>query len=487
MASPHIVLITADQLRKDALGCYGGQAVKTPNLDSLAAGGTIFDRAYAVSPWCMPSRCSLVTGLYPHNHGAYSNFRDTRLDPSLPNLYSLLKAAGYSTAHIGKCHYAPVPYGETRPDRTLPYEAFRQYYLSLGIDHLCLQDDKQVSVWFSDDYSQDLERAGYLGAYRDAIWNRRYRKVFPFPGPAEWHPDSWAGRKATEFVESYAEDQPMFLWLSLSGPHFPFDAPDDYLDKVDPRHVGQGRSTEGEFDDPARIHHFSFHGSGKTEGRKAARGSGSMGIEGTGSAGPGGTSSYTDDYWTELRTRYYANVALIDEQVGRVLDAVARRFGDDVLIIFTADHGEMLGNHRLWGKHNCAYEDVLNVPLLVRYPGALVPARTEAKVMLTDLAPTCLDVAGIPSPGVDGMALRENVRRGGYAYVFAEGEGFVSVTDGTTKYVSATRGDERLREFFDLENDPGEVRNVISQPAHAPKVIELQQAITDFFMERLLP
>ncbi len=107
--------------------------------------------------------------------------------------------------------------------------------------------------------------------------------------------------------------------------------------------------------------------------------------------------------------------------------------------------------------------------------------------MLTDLAPTCLDVAGIPNPGVDGMALRENVRRGGYAYVFAEGEGFVSVTDGTTKYVSATRGDERLREFFDLENDPGEVRNVISQPAHAPKVIGLQQAITDFFMERLLP
>lgn len=477
---PHIVLITADQLRKDALGCYGGRAVQTPNLDRLADTGTTFDRAYTVSPWCMPSRCSILTGLYPHNHGAYSNFRDTRLDPRQPNLYTLLKGAGYTTAHVGKCHYAPVPYGETTADRTLPYDDFKRYYQSLGIDDLILQDDKQVSVWFADDYSQELDQAGHLEAYRAAIWNPEYQKMFPFPGPAEWHPDAWTGRKAVEYVDAYTSDAPLFLWLSLSGPHFPFDAPDQYLNRVDPEQVGQGAFTAGEFDDPARIHHYSYHGAGE-------RGTRGTGIEGFGSTQGQGTQSFSDDYWTELRTRYFANVALIDDQVGELLDAVERRFGDDVLVIFTADHGELLGNHRLWGKHNAAYEDVLNVPLLVRHPGTPAPNRTDARVMLTDLLPTCLDAAGMETTETDGIPLSENVALGGYRFVFAEGEGFASVSDGTAKYIIASRGDEQFREFFDLELDPGEVRNAIDDPALAPKVMELQQALIDLFMDRLLP
>lgn len=477
---PHIVLITADQLRKDALGCYGGRAVETPHLDDLARTGTTFDRAYTASPWCMPSRCSILTGLYPHNHGAYSNFRDTRLDPALPNLYTLLKDAGYTTAHIGKCHYAPVPYGETRADCTLPYDEFTRYYQSLGIDDLILQDDKQVSVWFADDYSRELEAAGYLEAYRAAVWNPEFQKVFAFPGPAEWHPDAWTGRKAAEYVTAYTSDAPLFLWLSLSGPHFPFDAPDEYLDRVDPDHVGHGTFVDGELDDPSRIHHYSYHGAGE-------RGLRGTGIEGFGSTRGQGTRSYSDEYWFELRRRYFANVALIDDQAGRVLDAVERRFGDDVLVIFTADHGELLGNHRLWGKHNAAYEDVLNVPLLLRNPGAVSPSRTDAQVMLTDLLPTFLDAAGAQAPEVDGMALSTNVARGGYPYVFAEGEGFAAASDGKTKLVIASRGDEQFRELFDLEHDPGEVHNVIDDPVHAPQAMKLQQALIDLFMERLLP
>ena len=180
-AKPNIVLITCDELRADALSCYGNRAIATPNLDALAGRGTRFERAYCNSPWCLPSRCSLATGLYPHRNGAYSNFRDVALDPEIPNIYTLLRGAGYRTAHIGKCHYAPVPYSQTRPDRTLPYDDFRDYYLRLGIDELALQDDKQVSVWFMDDYAAELDAAGYLGAYRDAVWSKENAKVFPFP------------------------------------------------------------------------------------------------------------------------------------------------------------------------------------------------------------------------------------------------------------------------------------------------------------------
>ncbi|HLT62006.1 MAG TPA: sulfatase-like hydrolase/transferase, partial [Microlunatus sp.] len=219
---PNLLLITTDQLRRDTLGCYGGSVIETPNLDRLAAGATVYDNAFTASPWCLPSRSSIMTGCYPHTHRAYSNFRDCRLSPDRPNLYNTTGGLGYRVTHVGKCHYAPVPYGRTKPDRTLPYQEFRDYYLSLGIDALDLQDDKQVSVWFSDDYSQDLEAAGYLEAYRAAVWNRDYRKVFPFPAPAEWHPDAWVGRRAAEYIEAHDVAEPLFMWLSFSGPHFPF-------------------------------------------------------------------------------------------------------------------------------------------------------------------------------------------------------------------------------------------------------------------------
>ncbi|MGN6564142.1 MAG: sulfatase family protein [Thermomicrobiales bacterium] len=473
MPAPHIVLITADQLRQDALGCYGGRAVATPHLDRLAAAGTRYDHAYTNSPLCLPSRCALVTGRYPHNNGSYSNFRECRLDPAQPNLYTLLRDAGYTTSHIGKCHFAPVPYGEPKPDRSLPYDEFRASYQRLGIDHLILQDGKQVSVWFADDYNQELDRAGYLAAYRDAIWNRDLHKVFPFPGPAEWHPDRWVGRKAAEFVDGYDAERPLFLWLSFSGPHFPFDAPDDYLDRVNADQVGQGVSRASEFADPGRIHYHSFHGP--------------RGIEGAGAANGGGTQSYSAEYWTALRTRYFANVALIDEQVGAVLAALERRFGDNVLVIFTADHGEMLGDHRLWGKNNCGYDDVLTVPLLVRDPGGPAPRTTAARVMLIDLLPTCLAAAGVTGYQADGASLPDVVARGGHPYIFSESENFVAVTDGTTKYIHVRRDGEPLTEVFDLAADPHEFENVAAEPAYADRKAALQQAVVDLFMDRLLP
>lgn len=473
MPRPHIVLITADQLRKDALGCYGGEAVATPNLDRLASQGTRYDRAYTASPWCMPSRTSILTGQLPHNHGAYSNFRHDRLQPGTPNLYSHLHDAGYTTAHVGKCHYAAVPYKETRPDATLPYQAFRDYYVSLGIDHLDLQDDKQVSVWFEDDYARELDAAGHLAAYRDAVWNKNHRKVFPFPGPPEWHPDAWVGRKATAVIDAHPDDQPLFLWASLSGPHFPFDAPDAFLDRVDQDKVGQGAWIEGEFDDPARIHHTSYHGP--------------AGIEGAGPTGGQGTSAYDDAYWAHLRTRYFANVALIDDQVGAILDAIERRFGNDVLVIFTADHGEMLGNHRLWGKHNCAYEDVLNVPLLVREPGSRGGEMLDPIVMLTDLAPTCLAAANAaPLPAADGAPLAHARDDDRYTHAIAEGGNFLTVFDGTMKYVTVRKGDRRHVEMFDLAIDPCEFTDVAADPAYATHRAALQQVALNLLMDATL-
>ena len=464
-----IVMITADEMRKDSLGCYGGTQVPTPHLDGLAASGRRMDRAYTVSPWCLPSRCSLVTGCYPHRHGAYSNFRAGRLSPQIPNLYGLMRAAGYTTTHVGKCHYAPVPYGRVAPATTLPYDEFRDYYLQLGIDQLILQDDKQVSVWFEDDYSRQLAAAGWLEAYRTEVWRESNRKVFPFPGPPGWHPDAWVGRKAVECVRRHPEGRPLFLWVSFSGPHFPFDPPAEYLQRIDDARVGQGMYREGEFDDPGRIHHRSFHGPG--------------GIEGSGAAPAHACKEYDAAYWHALRKAYFANVALIDDQVGAILAALADRFGPDTAVVFTADHGEMLGNHRLWGKHACGYEDVLNVPLLLRLPGMAADHDAEGLVAFIDLMPTLAGLTDAAMPEVDGRDLRRAPDGRDRQYVFSEGERFITVSDGRYKYVRS--GD--LVELLDLVEDPGEFMNLAHQTAYAPVRAQLEQAILDLWMRRLLP
>ena len=470
---PHIILITCDELRADALSCYGNRVITTPNLDGLAARGTRFQRAYTNSPWCLPSRCSLATGRFPHRNGSYSNFRDIPLDAELPNIYSLLQGAGYHTAHIGKCHYAPVPYNRTKPDATLPYDDFRDYYLSLGIDHLALQDDKQVSVWFMDDYARELDAAGYLAAYRDDTWDSAKAKVFPFPGPAEWHPDSWVGRKSAEYIKRYESEEPLFLWVSFSGPHYPFDAPAEYFERVD-MSVDRRTIDAAAFDDPSRIHSATYHG-----GPTGA-------IDGMGPAPGGATKHYSDAYWHDLRRNYFANVAQIDDYIGRILSAVEARLGGDALFVFTADHGEMLGNHGLWGKNNCAYEDVWNVPLIVNYPAEDQARVSDSLTMLIDVLPTCLEAAGLAYDFCDGVTLRERERTGGANYVFAEGEGFLAVSDGCYKLTRVAQAERQHSELIDLETDPHELVNRIDDPSYLSELARLNAQLVDHLMSHAL-
>jgi arylsulfatase len=470
---PHILLITADELRKDSFSCYGNKAIHTPNIDALANKGILFDKAYTVSPWCLPARCSILTGLFPHNSGAYSNFRKCALDNGIPNLFTQLKKADYTTSLFGKCHFAPVPYDDVLPDKTLEDEEFKKYYMSLGIDELQLQDDKNVSAWFYDDYSRELEKAGYLKSYRDKIWELDNSSVFPFPAPSRWHPDAWVGRKTVEFLESYNMDKPLFSWVSFSGPHYPFDAPKEYIDKVDEEKIVEMVFLEDEFNDPDRIHHSSYFGEGTIDACWRVK--------------DRACKNFSKEYWRRLRKSYLANVALIDEQIGRIISTARSKFGDNILIIFTADHGEMLGNHRIWGKGNCGYEDVWNIPMIVKYPGKVSGIRTDAKVMLTDILPTCLKAAQAEEIHCDGVDFEENIKTGGYDYVYAEGDGFIAASDGKTKYIHIQQKDREFRELIDLSDDPNEFINQINNPLYYEKQVKLQAQVLNLLMKKLLP
>lgn len=467
MERPTLVLIMTDQLRADALGCYGGHVVQTPHLDALAAESTLFGHAYTASPYCLPSRSSILTGNYPHRHRAYSNFRDVQLEPTAPNLYNTLQGLGYHTTHVGKCHYAPVPYDRTTPTETLPYKEFRDLYQSFGIDDLDLQDDKQVSVWFRDDYAEELDQAGLLEDYRTAVWDREAAKVFTFPGPAEWHPDSWVGRKACERIAAVDPQTPQFFFISLSGPHFPFDPPAEYLDRVD-QDALDDPLLFGELDDPARIHYRSLHEHPRHW------------IE------SGRNDRFSADYWRKLRLHYYANVALIDDQIGRIRSALAEKFGDDVLIAFTPDHGEMLGNHGIWGKGHCFYDDVLRIPFLLRQPGGRdAGVRSDDLVSPVDILPTFVQAAGADHPQVDGRSLTGADR--GHRYVFSEGERMAVVSDQRYKLAVVHHDDQRFVELFDRDQDPHEVTPVSGRAEYAAVERDLTAALNAALLDTALP
>jgi len=469
---PAIILITSDELRRDTLSFYGNQAISTPNIDSLARQSLVYDECFTTSPWCLPARCSILTGLYPHRSGAYSNFRKCPLDGNVRNLFKELRTGGYRTSLFGKCHFAPVPYSETRPDMTLPYDEFRDYYMSLGLDHLDLQDDKQVSVWFYDDYSKELDRAGFLKAYRDNTWDKSLRKLFPFPCPAEWHPDSWVGKKATDFIKNDESEKPLFAWISFSGPHYPFDAPEEYFSRVDRSRLRPRKTCDDEFSDSGRIHHRSFHGGGR--------------IDGAGPAPDRACKNYSEDYWVRLRENYNANVALIDDMIGNILAAAKEQYGENTLVFFSADHGEMLGNHGLWGKHNCAYDEVWRIPMFVKTPYGSGMKRLDDLVNLNDVLPTCLEAANLPAIETDGQSLLSGTGTN-RNYTFAEGEGFIACTDGRYKYVHIQKPGEDFRELADRVKDPNEFSNLVNDPSCQEASGRLKEKIIEHFMPKVLP
>ena len=225
---PHILILMTDQQRADCIGCAGHPQIKTPHLDRLAAEGMRFSQAATVSPICMPARASFINGLYPHNHGMWTNVGEMPADDE--TVFHHLQRAGYLTAHVGKSHY----YVHERKTRHL---ADREPYLhARGLEFVhettgpwatCvtgsyLTDDWQTKgLWeaYQRDYKQ-RERAP--GGSNAATW--------PSPLPVEDFLDSYIGRQAVEFVESYEDDRPMCLFVGFGGPHDPWDAPGEYAE-----------------------------------------------------------------------------------------------------------------------------------------------------------------------------------------------------------------------------------------------------------------
>lgn len=485
MPTQAIILITTDEQHRGSLSRNGATALSTPNIDSIAESGVSFDRAYSVSPICLPSRCSIATGLYPHHSRSYSNRFGASLKSCWPNIMQLCRSLGYRTSLHGKGHFMPCPYGQVREDITQDLDAVKPFYRGLGFDHIDLQDDKNNSLWFYDDYSRELESCGLLKACRDARMGEVNRHIagYFFPGDADMHPDSWVGRKAVEYIHRARAEQPHFIWVSFSGPHYPIDTPRAYYDRVDIDADLPRVRQDGEWDHPNRLGYASYHGPGGSEGSGAAR--------------DGAQENFDAEYWREWRRMYYGNVIQIDDWVGEILRAAESTWGDDVMLIFTSDHGDMMGNHDLWGKNALMFDDILRVPLFLRYPHDRHMGQRDELVSLVDLMPTIMREAGYTAPlRCDGRELMSLAEDGGRDAVLCEADNrFAVITRDGDKYVASfmpgherdERGRGRPRhyqEFYDLRQDPHEFVNRINCDGEAA-VSAPCRAMLDSYAEAL--
>ncbi len=422
---PNILLITTDQQRHDALGINGNPVLKTPNLDALAARGTNFSRCYVSCPVCIPARRTLLSGLHPDTHGMQGYRDGWDFDPA-HTLPGCLSKAGYQTQLVGKLHQHPQ----------------RKRF---GYDHMILSDSandrptspsqrhNEYTAWLADrGFSHHSNAHGISG-------NGRLAR--PWTASEELHHTSWVAEQAARFFDTTRDPSaPWFLHVSFVAPHPPLIPPQAYWDRYANR--ADMRPTIGEW---------------------APTGTPRPGLAPDSANGP------FDPEEIRLATAgYYGLINHLDDRIAYVIDRFFEyrnpRAGEPVYILFSSDHGEMLGDHHLYRK-SLPYEGSTHVPLFVSGRNVDVPRGTcDALCGWEDLMPTILDLAGVPIPdGVDGRSLVPTMRGGSPPREAMHGVCLDKsphrwVVAGRHKYVWFTKTNEE--QLFDVIADPKECRDL---------------------------
>jgi len=422
---PNLCLIMTDQQRPDFLGCYGqNPVIRTPHLDHLAAGGVRFTQTFIAGYPCCPSRASLLTGLYPHAHGVIRN--GIALDAAVPTLGDVLKNAGYRTAWMGKWHLGSEDEPQHGFDR---WVGGRKHYRDYLAVHKLLEPIPGEKV----------------GGLHHTVSRDGHSVI-----PEEHFMESFLAGEAVRFLrEQRTSKQPFFLGFSCFGPHQPTTPPEPWDKKYTSAQVVLSKSYHDELHNkPARQKEAS--------GRLAGR--------------------LTEAQFRRVAARYYGYVEYLDRQIGRVLDALEEcGLAQDTVVAFTSDHGEMLGAHGFIYKGPYLYDEVVRVPLLLRYPRRIAAGRSSAALISNvDVAPTLLELLGLPTmPRQDGRSLLPLLRGASARHrdmVFCEHAGETSIKMARTRdwKLALNWRPPETDELYDLARDPLELNNLIDAPAAQP-------------------
>lgn len=467
---PHIILIITDQQRADTIGALGAPWMHTPALDRMAREGAAFTNCFVTSPVCVGSRASLFTGMYPHAGGVFTNFH-----PWEPNWVRWLAEAGYHCANIGKMHINPydAPGGfhqrfvvENKDRPLFLDEHDRAYYDEWD---KALHARKLVKPSRYTRHAEDPE--GYRAALGAFVWNL----------DEDMHPDMFVGDHAIWWLEERRARNPLFLQIGFPGPHPPYDPV--------PRHLARYAATELALPS-VTAEEIALQPRAQGELRRNMI-----------------RNNYDSVAWQEnpsraallrLRRHYAANVSMIDEKVGQILETLARKgYLEDAIVVFTSDHADALGDHghiQKWTMYDC----VERVPLIVWSPSCFNGGKVvDSLVQLMDVAPTVLEAAGVPVPGnwesrtlmplctgksdairdvVYSELARDHIQTGAEYIVMRRDREWKLVY-----YLGEPDG-----ELFDLAGDPGETTNLWQSAAHREQRDRLAHEVLEWSMRSTL-
>ncbi len=476
---PNLLLITSDQQHTSTLGSTNPR-IATPALDRLCAEGTRFDRAYTCNPVCSPTRASLITGQYPSVHGCWTI--GVKLPEDVPTIGDRLHAVGYRSGLLGKAHFQPLA---TRREETSleaqptlrELDFWRRFHGPwYGFDHLETCRNHADESHAGQHYAIWMEENG-LPNWRDYYQDWPHQPAAPrrqhsWDLPEEFHYTRWTAERSIAFIDRCVEaDQPFFAWASFHDPHPPYLVSEPWASMYDPADMVPGRLTPGEHDgNPPYL-----------QQTQAERPDFSQFKEEYGSHGCH-THRLDEDLLRRNMAVYYGMVSFMDQQIGRILDRLEQLgIADDTLVVFTSDHGHYLGQHGLIAKGPFHYDDGIRVPFIVRYPGR-VPARvaSDALQSLVDVPATFLAAAGLGVPGeVQGLDQMPTWCGGAPVrdHVICENRHQPTRLHLRTwldrRYKITVFRNQPYGELYDLETDPGETRNLWSEPSAAALKSEL--------------
>lgn len=424
----NILYLLTDQMRYDALSCNGAPVCRTPAIDGLARRGTNFTSAYSANALCTPARASILTGVYPHMHGQLANMGNFNgvFDRQVLNWkgYSCyLKRRGYRTGYIGKWH--------------LPEEGNKEIW--------------SFDVWDTErDYDQYLQGKGIsydMGI--SEVQHLEWGEDAPFCGPSvlstQDHHDGWVADRACRMLETFAgKQEPFMLCAAFHGPHFPYAVPEPFCGMYRPEDVPRWDNFGETFRDKPVV-----------QQKELMRWN---------------TAQLTWKDWQKVIAAYWGYCSYLDSLTGQILGKLEELgLTENTMVVFSTDHGDMLGSHRLFNKGFNMYEEDHHIPLIIACPGKAEGISMDPFVNTVDLMPTFLDAAGCETPaGVQGKSLMPmlegKVPQGWRQESFSEFNGYEStlltsrmVRTRKWKYVYNPFGQDEL---YDMESDPGELHNL---------------------------
>jgi len=465
---PNILFILTDQQRLSAVSCYGETPCRTPNIDRLAEEGIRFSNTYTAQPICSPTRGSLMTGLYSHAHGITANVGEIGCTmhhlADGPDLLSRrLQEANYQLGYSGKWHLCPEPeeYMGHKNQHRLPQDYGFEGQNILGNSKAALH---------CEPYREYLKQHGF--EHRLKPWNNPTYPIRPageLEGPPESTVASFVTQNTLDLIDRFARnDNPFFIWHNFWGPHEPYYVPKEYLDLY--RDVPIPRW--GNYDWPARTipgpHHVKLVSAQER-------------------------LQWED--WEMIIRHYYAFATMVDDQIGRMIQALEDQgILEDTVIIFASDHGDLLGSHGgLYDKGWHHFEESHRIPCIIRLPQAESAGSVRSELTsFVDLYPTILDAAGQDwdNERVHGDSLLPLTRgqtEGWKDSVVTEfgGVNNTATTQRTLRWKHLKFGFniDHEDELYDLEDDPHELHNLIQHPAYQNEVREMRLKLKDWMEE----